>query len=302
LGVSGDTTSGATTINDITTINGATTVNNTVTIKDSLKVGNVVTAEVNGVENVYLGCPIGTIVMWAGNTAPDGWFLCDGTPIPVNELETGYKTLSCKIHSKEFSEGELNFFAFEILSINGNSNFGNATLKRYNNRWVSSGDWVNNNTGFEVTTWTDDCRYAYKFYSDKQIYFNRQNITAKIEDYYSILMPDLQQKFPLGAVPGKIGSDPDGNGYATDLGKIGGEDMHILTPNEMPEHNHTFNVQSWGYSTAGNDRVLTNNNDKGTNEEISASTGYPSISNTGGNQSHNNIPPFLAINFIIKYK
>jgi hypothetical protein len=40
-----------------------------------------VQAKVNGVPDVYLGCPIGTIVMWAGETAPKGWLLCDGQSI-----------------------------------------------------------------------------------------------------------------------------------------------------------------------------------------------------------------------------
>lgn len=35
-------------------------------------------AKVNNVNNVQIGMPIGSIVMWPGDTAPDGWLLCNG--------------------------------------------------------------------------------------------------------------------------------------------------------------------------------------------------------------------------------
>ena len=38
-----------------------------------------VKAKVNGITDVYLGVPIGTIVMWPGDTAPYGWLICNGT-------------------------------------------------------------------------------------------------------------------------------------------------------------------------------------------------------------------------------
>jgi len=59
-----------------------------------------VRATVNGIKNVELGLPIGSVTMWAGNDSniPEGWFLCDGAGIPVySSLEVGYKTLACKI-------------------------------------------------------------------------------------------------------------------------------------------------------------------------------------------------------------
>ena len=37
-----------------------------------------VKAKVNGITDVYLGVPIGTIVMWPGDTAPYGWLICNG--------------------------------------------------------------------------------------------------------------------------------------------------------------------------------------------------------------------------------
>ena len=52
-----------------------------------------VQAKVNSVPDVYLGCPIGTVVMWAGGgsgknwnastDAPEGWLICDGRVIPT---------------------------------------------------------------------------------------------------------------------------------------------------------------------------------------------------------------------------
>lgn len=52
-----------------------------------------VQAKVNGVSDVYLGCPIGTIVMWAGEIAPDGWLLCAGQLIPTtNSTGTNIKS------------------------------------------------------------------------------------------------------------------------------------------------------------------------------------------------------------------
>ena len=38
-----------------------------------------VQAKVNGIEDVYLGVPIGTIVMWPLENPPKGWLFCDGT-------------------------------------------------------------------------------------------------------------------------------------------------------------------------------------------------------------------------------
>lgn len=72
----------------------------------------------------------------------------------------------------------------------------------------------------------------------------------------------------------------------------------------MPSHNHTLNVYRDDDGGGGVAEKLTpySSAEAGsTAVSYSASSGYPSISNKGGSSSHNNIPPFLAINFIIKY-
>ena len=58
----------------------------------------------------------------------------------------------------------------------------------------------------------------------------------------------------------------------------------------MPSHSHAIKLDN------GNDGGVAKNAGTGSSQ----SNDYTQY--TGGNQAHNNMPPFLAINFIIKYK
>jgi len=104
-------------------------------------------------------------------------------------------------------------------------------------------------------------------------------------------VPDLRDRFALGART--IGSSDTErvSNYDTDLGDSGGADEHQLTEAEMPSHDHFVVSSAEVASTAGsNIRAYLGNN---------RATARPS-SITGGDQSHNNMPPFLALNYIIK--
>lgn len=92
----------------------------------------------------------------------------------------------------------------------------------------------------------------------------------------------LKDRFLLGA----------GTTYAN--GKTGGEASHVLTVNEMPNHNHSKIVLSTYYLTqwpaAGTqDAILANGSTK-TNGGNNFGTSY-----TGGSQAHNNMPPYLVV-------
>lgn len=88
------------------------------------------------------------------------------------------------------------------------------------------------------------------------------------------------------------------------LGETGGQESHTVTNQEMPQHIH--------FVTAIDNNSANNNNPIGNylsntlpNNFYSNSAGSPvvmnptTVSNTGGSQPHNNMQPYLTINFII---
>lgn len=89
-------------------------------------------------------------------------------------------------------------------------------------------------------------------------------------------LPDLTEKFPVGS----------GSNYA--VGSTGGEKTHTLTIDEMPSHRHNGMYSSGSGTNSGIAGVSTNN---------WYSDGY--LENTGGGQAHNNMPPYLAITYLI---
>lgn len=106
-------------------------------------------------------------------------------------------------------------------------------------------------------------------------------------------LPDLRGRTPIHVG----GSD----GVHHSLGQKSGEETHTLSAAEMPQHDHALK--------ASND--AGNQNSPGGNFFANAGTniyGDPTnltdlnsgtVSNTGGGQSHDNMQPYLALNFCI---
>lgn len=110
---------------------------------------------------------------------------------------------------------------------------------------------------------------------------------------------DGRQTFGL---PNLQGRTPFHVGNGISLGEIGGETSHTLNISELPAHTHTPVGSSTNPPTApgGAGNLWTANNSKPYAAATDGSVMNPAgILATGGNQPHENMSPYLVLNFII---
>lgn len=118
-------------------------------------------------------------------------------------------------------------------------------------------------------------------------------------------VPDLRGRFPIGS----------GTGTASDatertLGQSGGSERVTLSASQMPAHTHLM----VGYDTAKSGNPTANDTinlyaTSGTSDlpyslrsTTSAGASLGKSGSTGGSESHGNMPPYMAINYIIYAK
>lgn len=104
----------------------------------------------------------------------------------------------------------------------------------------------------------------------------------------SFTLPDFRGKIPVGS---NLLQSRDKDISLMPVGSVGGEQNHILTIIEIPAHTHSYVMRDggsnpwWQYANAA------------------PVSDYPvrTTGSTGGSGGHNNMQPYLVMNYIIKY-
>jgi microcystin-dependent protein len=132
--------------------------------------------------------------------------------------------------------------------------------------------------------------------SQNQALFSLLGTTYGGDGRTTFALPDLRGRTPIGP-----GNGPGLSSYRE--GQQGGQEHVTLTASEMPNHGHAVRaVNTVGNNADPTGRLLANTS--GLDREYSNATANTSMSssmiaNAGGNQSHENRQPFLAIYYII---
>lgn len=211
--------------------------------------------------------PVGAIIAFGGQKIPEGWLECNGQEIDPKD----YKEL-CDVL------GKLEEKRFDIIK---------KTVEK-------TVDYVFHSESFKKTFKVEE-----------------EYLSTTKKDLYKV--PDLRSRFIVGSGNGapeykevKVTKNVDGHAVqdvqqvqkiprkSYQLHDPGGEETHQLTEAEMPNHSHSFvgykaNLQHHGEDTESNMQK---------DEEKGSFTRY--TDSKGGDQPHNNLPPYYALRYIIK--
>jgi len=100
-------------------------------------------------------------------------------------------------------------------------------------------------------------------------------------------LPNLQSRMPMHT----------GSGYT--LGQLGGEAAHTLTTAEMPAHTHAALASEKATVTSPASSYWASPGKPAFGSATDAALSSAGVGTAGGSQPHPNMPPFLALSFVI---
>ncbi len=100
-------------------------------------------------------------------------------------------------------------------------------------------------------------------------------------------------------LPNLQGRSPVHVGNSITLGELGGETTHTLNISELPAHNHVTMGAAGNPSAPGAGGALWAPNPNYYNPTATTAMNPACIGATGGSQPHENMSPYLVLNFVI---
>lgn len=127
--------------------------------------------------------------------------------------------------------------------------------------------------------------------SENETLFNLIGTTYGGDGQSTFALPDLRGRVPVHM----------GNGFT--LAETGGVETVTLTANQIPSHSHPW-LGSTGLATsetpsASNMLGQTESTNYTSDDQSLANMAAQSVTSIGGSQPHNNMQPYLCIDFII---
>lgn len=126
-------------------------------------------------------------------------------------------------------------------------------------------------------------------------------LKAHLNSLGASTIPDLRGRVIVGPDamgPGAANRITKADGR--DFGQVGGEEFHVLTVPEMPSHTHVY--RDIFFSEAWGSEAVPGN--AGSARSDSDNKGYAmppqTTGSTGDGMSHNNMPPYMIVTYIIK--
>jgi len=293
------------------------------------KKGLVINSLPSAPTTASLFTPVGSIVPWAGsyNTVPSTWRICDGagvrksgsTPMDGVNYSYLYSIIGDKYRVTSLASsttGPAGNTARDVIvsfSSEGHEDYTGTTAhglvdalsdtyKEYKIGWGGTNDYA---IGSLTAANTTSARFQFKrgYPGATPVNFSgvspsslvtiqslsSNEATGCTSDRFFI--PDLRARTVFGV------------GYSSGLselnrGSIGGDDTHLLTTNEIPDHDNTIYSAST-FSTSGGTNVLAFTTPVSTSiTNVTARA----ASFTADNEAISMMPPYVATNWIIRHK
>jgi microcystin-dependent protein len=123
--------------------------------------------------------------------------------------------------------------------------------------------------------------------NQNQALFSLLGTTYGGDGRVNFALPNLQGRIPIH----------EGNGFT--LGEVGGEVAHTLSLSELPAHNHVPVGVDAATVASPSGNLWGNSNNPAYSNATNAAMNPACVLPTGGSQAHDNMSPYLVLNFII---